>query len=75
MQDFCYLEDVCFYLTVSKNTKHRFTWSQVIPVYTISVSDMDIGATSLQLYVCGCHSDTMVMSLHPDDASVGCLRS
>lgn len=49
--------------------------SRVNSVYTVSVSDTNVAATWLQLYVRGCYSDTMVMSLHPNDASVGCLRS
>lgn len=64
-----------FIFRVSKNTIRRPTCSRVTRPHTLSVSDTDVAATWLQLYVRGCYSDTMVMSLHPNDASVGCLRS
>lgn len=67
MQGFCFLEN--------EKEKHSSICNRVVRLYTVSVCDTDIGATSLQLYVRGCYSDTMVMSVHPNDASVGCLRS
>lgn len=68
-----FLQDSNF--PVTKNVKYSPRCSLLISVYTVSMSDTDVAATWLRLYVHGCYSDTMVMSLHSNDASVGCLRS
>lgn len=52
---------------VSKSTKH--SWVVCVCIYSLR---QDVAATWLQLH--SCYSDTMVMSLHFNDASVGRLR-
>lgn len=52
---------------VSKSTKH--SWVVCVCIYSLR---QDVAATWLQLH--SCYSDTMVMSLHFNDTSVGRLR-